>query len=524
MFDLAPTWLPAFALLLSAPRPLPQESTPSVDEQMVALLEQYGTKEKKYEALLKKIEKEVTRTLASSPWREAQGDRPAQPLADHPWLQLVAELTEGSHASAKAAKKNSELTKELLTTFPWSEELELVLGLEYGSDRPVPDNENGFINLGEGPDSLPGFPDYVPNQYLFGLCEVVGSQYRVRSKKDFRFEGRGPKDGPERDTELPAWEAIRVYLQGSLPDVPLFAIPELTHRIHSRLLQRRQAEDGSRAPMDRVLALLDSRWNGFYFEVPYSKDRVALVRPAHALFTDDKGFVSNFKESQHLAEVGDLPFLSILTHMLYAQEFHGVELSSGDIIRESEAARPILERFQQDCVYLARYKSLIDEIVRAALAPHLPYPTYLEIYDFVGGAPPTERESGPHLDKPRAHAILLWAYAGGDPAAVADFLHDFVLSQEANRFPGSVSLPNATTVVVREKQDEMLAALAERLAGLRSDGPSEQERQFSPNAEFLSATGETRTDYVAHSFTQYHLPLAEAIRSAARNVVAEELD
>ncbi len=54
-------------------------------------------------------------------------------------------------------------------------------------------------------------------------------------------------------------------------------MPWITHVIHSRLAERR-AESGEEPRMDDFLTLLDSAWNGFYFEIPYSKKRMAIVR------------------------------------------------------------------------------------------------------------------------------------------------------------------------------------------------------------------------------------------------------
>src|SRR5262249_42529189 len=150
-------------------------------------------------------------------------------------------------------------------------------------DRPVPDNEGGFINLDRAPDPFPGFPLLGTNHYLYGLQEIVGWKFGIKQAKKLTYEGRGPKAPAAMETTLPGWERIRVYLQGSLPEAPLSAILWLTHGIHSRLVERRKSASGELSRMDALLAFLDSKWNGFYFQVPYSKERVAIVEPVHAL-------------------------------------------------------------------------------------------------------------------------------------------------------------------------------------------------------------------------------------------------
>jgi len=492
---------------------------PPVEQVLLELQQKYGPNDKKYEALAKKVDKAVRDAIAKSQWTCADGT--TRPFSAHPLFTWIAELS--AAAQAKSTRKS-----ELLAKYPWPVPLELVPALEYGSDRPVPAHENGFIDLGAAPEPAPGFPDLFVNQYLFGLQEIVGWQYRVQSGKKLAFQGRGPKDAPACSTELPAWETLRVYLSGSLPEVPLLAMPRLTHEIHTRLVERRRTASGALAPMDELFGFLDARWNGFLFTLACSKERLAIVLPAHALLTDRTGFVYHFPTGQHLGGVGDIPFVSDLTQQAYAKAFRGEDWSVGDFINGTPGAKASADRFWADCTYLARYRALLDELVRAVLVPHLRYPAYLAYLDYPADRWPGERTADPTLDVPRRHALLLWARAGRDPVKLADLLFDEVLGREENAFPNAVSLPVQVTTWVREHERELVDSVvaetaSRRTASADATGPCDFERQFSPNATYLDPGTSPGAAYVMTSFHDLNTPAAELVRDAAYRVVLAEL-
>lgn len=495
------------ALVTFDPAILAQEAElPPVAGLMDELYAEYGAKDSKYESLAKKIDKEAAKRLAA--------------LGEQPWKTLVDELAEAAREGA-VRKKNSAAVAGLLERFPWNTELELVLGLQFGSDRPVPQHENGFIALGSAPEGFPGYPDLLPNEYLWGLDEIVGWQNAVGLKQGPDFAGRGPKDASSSATEMPAGEAVRVLLQGSLPEVPLFAIPELTRRIHVRLAERRRSESGEPAAMDLLLAFLDSKWNGFTFQAPYAEDSFAIVRPVHALYTENNGFLGHFPTAQQHAESGDMPFVAVQTYAQYASTFLGEQKTAEDFVEAPGGG----DRWLAENNYLAGYKKLIDELVRALLAPNLPYPRYLAAYDYPEGRGPAARDAEGY-DVPRSHAVLAWAHAGKDPAALADFLHDELLTQEANRFPSEQSPAIALTLLVREREQELLAGIAETIRAEREahgGDPGPYEREFSPFPTYLDTTGPPATVHLVHSFQAFHEPATSAIRNAAYAVVLKEL-
>jgi hypothetical protein len=492
---------------------------PSPEEALATLQAKYKQSDKKYATLAKKMQKAVQNALASTPWPEGGAERS---LADHPWNALVAAL--GEAALQADGKKPAQAV--LLTRFPWSEELELVQGLQFGSDRPIPAHDAGFIDLESPPDPFPGFPEQLTNLYLYGLQEIVGWRYRVEDGKKPAFLGRGAKDAPELEEELPGWEALRVYLSGSIPEVPLLAVPRLTHALHSRLAERRRSTEGQPARMDELLAFLDSKWNGFQFPTPYAKDRLAIALPVQALITDRDGFVYRFPPGARLREVGDIPFVSLVTLIEYGRVFRGEELTAGDFIRETPAGKACTDQFWADCTYLARYRTLLDSIARAVLAPQVPYPTYLRHLDYPEGKLPLERGPDAAFDVPRRHVLLLWAHAGKDPAVLADFLHAELLDQEKNRFPSAVSVAGECTQLVRQREQELLQAVAGHAAVERerkSGEPGDYEREFSPHATFLEPDGALSPDALLHSFHAFHAPLAAAIQDAAYAVLLEEI-
>lgn len=527
-FVLAPIFVPGLAPLGGDPvaraRPERAGDLPPIEQVLLDLRAKYKQEEKKYDALVAKVDKAVRKALASTP---LPGDAdPTRHLDRHPFVVLVNELAAAARAGAG---KTSPATAAFVGAYPWSPQLELVEGLQYGSDRPVPSHESGFLSLGNLPDPPPGFPELCVNQYLYGLHEIAGWQSGVGlgPKKLLTFRGRTPKDPPPAlATALPAWEALRVYLQGSLPEVALFAIPELTHRIHARLVERRRSADGKAAPMDELLALLDAHWNGFRFQSPYSKTPTAFVVPVYALIADRKGFVYRFDSGAHYGTTGDIPFVSVVTLRRYAQVMRSETLEVGAFIAKDAPASAATDAFWRDCVYLGRYRALVDLFVRALLAPGHALPAYLEGLDYPGGKAPDERAALGSLDGiARRHALLLWAQAGKDPTALADFLHDNLLDLEINRFPKNAALDRELAYLAKKREAELLATLQDRLTKARDPAgePCDLEREFSPHATYLDATSEPATGCLLHSFHSFHAPVADTIRAVAYEVVLAEL-
>lgn len=527
-------------LLCAAAGVLPQPAIPSpavdrssVDELMSQLQAKYKQGDKKYEALADEVEKEVRKALKSIEWLNEQEAGGSRLFLEHPYFTLVEQLAKAAQAEAPRADPKKKTPREvLLAKYPWIPRLELDLGLDGGSDRPIPTNERGFIALGNTPDSVPGFPELLTNQYLFGLQEIVGWRAGVKTGKQLTFQGRDPKKPAGMETALPGWEKIRTLLHGTLPEVPLFAMPWLTHSVHARLKERRKSPSGELARMDEELAFLDSKWNGFTFQVPFAKERLAVVQPIHALMTDRKGFFYRFPDSEHLAQVGDMPFVSIQTYQQYAQIFLGQELDFSDFIENTPAGQATGESFQTDCAYLLRYRSLIDQVVRAVLCPTLRYPEYLTLFDYPKDRAPIERKLDRDFDVSRKHALLAWAFVGKDPVKLADFLHDNVLDKEANRFPQNVNLSAAFMTTVREMEPEMMKAIASRIADERESGSSggdnqpitsDFEREFSPYPVYMDVKGAPASDYLLHSFHVLHGRATKVIQDTAYAVVQKEL-
>lgn len=508
------------------PRARPERAgdPPAIDQVLLELRAKYEQEEKRYDALVVKVDKAVRKALAGT---ALPGDPdPARHLDRHPYVVLVNEL---SAAARAGAGKTSPAAAALVSAHPWSPQLELAAGLQYGSDRPVPSHENGFISLGSLPEPAPGFPELCINQYLYGLHEIAGWQAGVGAgpKKELLFRGRTAKDPPPAlVTSLPAWEALRVYLQGSLPEVALFAIPELTHRIHARLAERRRSTDDKAAPMDELLALLDAHWNGFKFQSPYSKAPTAFVVPVYALIADREGFVYRFDTGAHYGTTGDIPFVSVLTMQDYARAMRSEQFTPGDFISKGAGASAATEAFWRDCAYLGRYRALVDLFVRALLTPEHALPAYLQDFDYPGGKAPGERAATRALDGiARRHALLLWARAGEDPVALADFLHENLLDLEVNRFPKNAALDRELAYLAKKREAELLAALLERLEQEREAAgkPGDLERELSPHAAYLDPASEANASYAVHSFGSFHAPVAQAIRAAAYEVVLAEL-
>jgi hypothetical protein len=500
---------------------------PSVDDSMARLQAKYKQLDKKYDALADAIEKEIQKTLKSEVWLTAEEAGAARTLGEHPYFKRASDLARAAQAGAAGGDaKAVARRKALLAKFPWIPRVELDVGLDGGSDRPIPKHEKGFIDLGAAPDPFPGFPELSTNQYLYGLQEIVGWRAGVKPGKKPAFEGRDAKKPPAMETSLPGYERVRVLLQGTMPEVPLLAVPQLTHAIHSRLAERRRGSSEAPAKMDELLALLDSKWDGFLFDVPWSKERVAVVQPIFALMTDRKGFFYRFQDSAHMAEVGDLPFISIQTYPAYAQAFLGQKLTGSDFIRTTPAGKAANESFLSDTAYLVRYRSLIDQIVRAALCPNLRYPEYLAFLDYPKDKLPGERKVDGELDVSRKHAVLLWACAGGDPSKVADWLFEHVLDKDEQRFPKDVGLSAAFTSIVRREEPEILGAIVARIADERKatvwKGPSDFEREFSPYPTYLAVEGEGSSDLLLASFHAFHERAAKVVRDAAAAAVEKE--
>jgi hypothetical protein len=515
--------LPLALALAPQPAPSNRDGPATIDEAMTALQGRYKTAEKKYEGLAKKIEQAAGEAIRSAEWRPAGEGAAARPLAQHPRLAWLAALA----ATVGSVKRPSDAAAELLELFPWREMLELTDGVQYGSDRPIPENQNGFIVLGAANAPCAGFPELSVNTYLWGLGEVVGWRFRVDDKKSPRFQGRGPKDAPEAQRELPGWERVRVALYGVQSDTALYALPALTHAIHARGVERRRGADGKLHALDRFAAFLDSRWNGYIVALPYLKEPLAIVSPIHACVADRKGFLFRFPKSEEMGKVGDLPFISITTQRDYGQHLLDLSVTAGDLISNTPDATRLIERFWEDCGYLSRYKLVVDGIARAVLTPNVPYPQYLADFDFKGGKLPAADAPEAEFDVPRAHALLVWAWAGGDPAKVADFLHDEVVAVDGNRFPSKAALQIVFATRVRERQGELLKAIgerveAERAARAQGSGPGDLELELSPFPE-LGASGTPALSHLVRRYHAFHEPLSRATSEAAWELVRAEL-
>ena len=515
------------ALPLALVLALQASSSASVDASMAKLQAKYKQQDKKYDALADAIEKEIAKSLKSTVWLTAEEAGAAHTLGEHPYFARGSALAHAAQTGAAGGDaKAAARRKSLLAKYPWIPRVELDVGLDGGTDRPVPKNEKGFIDLGAPPDPFPGFPELCVNQYLFGLQEIVGWRAGVQPGKKAAFGGRDPKKPPAMETALPGYERVRVLLAGTMPEVALLALPELTHEIHTRLAERRRGTSNDPAPMDEELALLDSKWDGFVFDVPWSKDRMTVVQPILPLMADRKGFFYRFKDSGHMAEVGDLPFISIQTYPQFAQAFLGQKLGRGDFIKTSAGGKAANEAFLAHTAYLVRYRTLLDQIARAALCPSSRYPEYLAYLDYPKDKMPGERKADPELDVSRKHAVLLFAFAGGDPAKVADWLFEHVLDKDENRFPKDVGLSAVFTAAVRREEPEILRAIAGRIAEDRKAAGGKSlcafEREFSPYATYLDVQGEPSSDFLLASFHAFHERAAKVVREAAASAVEKE--
>jgi hypothetical protein len=495
---------------------------PSVDDVLAKLLAKHKQDEKKYAAIADEIDKEVRKALKTAAWLTADEAGTARTMSEHPLVVTIDQLSKAAQAEAAKPDAKAKARRDaLVAQFPWNPRLELDFGLDGGTDRPVPTQEKGFIAMGAAPMPLRGFPELHVNEYLWGLDTVVSWRTGVKLGAKLEHTGWDPKKPPVMETSLPAWERIRVYLMGSLPEVPLFAVPWMKHAVHTRLVERRTPPSGEVARMDQMLAMLDSKWNGFSFTVPFAKDRLVVVQSMHDLVTDHKSFMFSFPQSDHMLEVGDMPFIAFQTISQYSQAFLGKTASGKDAGANAS--------FGNDSTYLSRYKALIDLFVRSALSPTMRCPGYLAYLDYKDKMP-AERKVDASFDTARRLALIVWAYVGKDPVKLADFLFDNVLDKEANRFPNNVSLPAVFTIVAREKEAEMMKAIAARIAKDRSEAsnsaqgrPGDFEREFSPYATYLATDGEPAADYLIESSYAFNERAAKVIRDAAYAVVAKDI-
>jgi hypothetical protein len=205
----------------------------------------------------------------------------------------------------------------------------------------------------------------------------------------------------------------------------------------------------------------------------------------------------------------------------YAQVFRNETFDIGEFIGNAPGASAARNAFWQDCVYLGRYRALVETCARALLAPSFALPCSLDVYDFAGGAAPAERAAAGTLDVPRKHALVLWAFAGLDPLVLADFLHDNLLDLELDRFPKNVSLHTEFAYAVRKRDAELLAAITARVS---RDPASDYAREFSPYATALDPASATATGFLVDSYQSFHAPVVNAIRDAAYAVVTAELE
>ena len=513
-------------LSLASPLPPTGGDLPSADATLRRVEDKLGNVEKRYDKLLKEVRDAVGDALETTTWGDPQR---GTPLTSHPHIDLVQRL-HGEAAERCSQRKNPPETVELLEKYEWLKLLELPRGLEFGTDRPIPANKSGFIQLDTPDGPLPGYPELHVNHYLWGTGEIAGWQTGVKKGKA-QFLGRSKKDTVSPCEELPSHEAIRVYLTGNVPETPLLAIPELQHRIHSELAARRVDAEGKRHSMDELLAFLESKWNGFIFKPTYSKKDLVITVPLHALMADMKSLPYHFANSDAMKAVGDIPFTAIQTHVEYSEIFRGESVTTGDLISVNAKGKACLDDFNRDTVFLSRYKALVDVMARSLLSPEIPLPQYLSAYDYPTverHAPPSHRTPGFVYDGARRHALLLWAACEKDPVRVAGWLHEHVLSREPNVFPSKQSMPAEMVKEVRAQEQDLLAAVVlviEKERAAHGDaGPGPFERQFCPYEDYLSVDGDPNANALANSFHHFHAELSTAISVAAHSAVQGKIN
>src|SRR5689334_21289315 len=155
---------------------------------MAKLEAKYKQQDKKYDALADAIEKEIAKSLKATVWLTTEEAGTARTLGEHPYFARGSELARAAQAGAAPGNAMGDAKvlarrKALLAKFPWIPRVELDVGLDGGSDRPVPKNDKGFIDLGASANPFPGFPELSTNQYLFGLQEIVGWRAGVKPGK-----------------------------------------------------------------------------------------------------------------------------------------------------------------------------------------------------------------------------------------------------------------------------------------------------------------------------------------------------
>lgn len=504
-------------------------------EVILQIQKKYKGNLKKYKKLADKLEKHVKKALEETYWRSGPGEGVEKPLSEHPYVLLVQELSQSAISESKERTNDDEVQK-LLDTFPWSPNLELIIGLQGGSDRPIPKHTRGFIYLGEMLAPLPGFPELSINRYLYGTREIVNWQFCVEQKKSLAFSGRKKlSKKPAMMEELPPWESVQLYLDGILPDVALLAVPQMTHELHTRLVDKRRNETGELSQMDEMMAFMESKWNGFYFKNPYTKKTEPFVQSVHALVTERGSFAYRFPLSSGLASQGDLPFISDWMYQEHAKRYLGQSISIVDYVRSTEAARNSLSRFRADSTYLARYRCLIDLIVRSILVPNMSYPKYMSAFDYQGGKTPG-RETGiadQDLDMPRKHALMTWAFVGKDIDRLADLLHRDLLAKPENQFPSNVSLPVQFTLHVRTNEQGIMDSIISRIRGKVAtdstiDGGEgsllgDFEREFSPYLDYRTVSGSYYSDFLAASHHSFTAQVSQTVKKAAYEAVLKEI-
>jgi hypothetical protein len=203
----------------------------------------------------------------------------------------------------------------------------------------------------------------------------------------------------------------------------------------------------------------------------------------------------------------------------------GEHVDPMDLIQLTPAGKAATDGFWRDCVYLTRYRTLINLFARAVLTPLQPLPGCMESLDDPGGQGPAERGKAPGYDVTRAHAVLLWAHAGRDPDRLADFLDERLFGSEANHFPKDVVLQAELTFLARKAEAEIVTSLAGRIAKERASSaePADFEREFSPHATYLDPATATAVGHLLHSFRAFHEAPASVIREAAYAVVLKEI-
>jgi hypothetical protein len=497
------------------------------DRIMRELQKKFGAKIKEYQRLADAIDKDVVTELGSRTWSCGEGTKP---LKEHPqvvWVDSLAKMVREEFDKPKSPTKEKQ---KQLEEYPWGKDLELVLGLQHGADREVPKHINGFIDLGDTPEALRGFPLLAMNQYLYGLGEVVGWQYRVKqttgAKATLKFLSRDKTVKAEVEWELPPSERIRVALLGVQPDLALVGLPEMTHLLHSELMKRRMS-GGEPARMDKMLTFMDSRWNGLKFVDPFTGGVVPIACPFHTLFTEQGGgFIDQFPRTATLLTAGDLPFVAIQTNDDYGKKFLGKDVPLSSLgWQTTPEGTALKERFVADSTYLKRYKNLLEMIVRAILLPNQKYPPFLAAYDFKVDTLSTanEREkSDAKFGAPRKYFVLLWAYSGKDIGRLAEFVHEF-LSRPQNVFPNNVALPSVFSSYLYEKEQEMLKVVGERIAKDRAEHKDDYEREFCPFRDYLGEPGPMESDYLLSSYQYFHGLVGNAIRDVALRHAAKEV-